>query len=265
MEKLKKEQIDWTEYRQNLIGSISNERIWALGYCGKNGSNPHIENCNKLEEEIRLLDNGDYDSILDLHSDALDYFDDFLLKPKTAMENKIDSFWKRITNLRRELIDSIIGVLTDNNLTEIKLSRQPDKQPWVVWFDNRDYGYDSRVTKVFLGDKGIAIEIYDDDCGCSTTLTSDNADLACTNIDWLCNILNCINYTLNLPQSNGNATIAGQIIEWSYDEPGLSALPEDDIEEIKTKLADGIHEGELCYYDEYDVEFNGTWKIKPNL
>lgn len=177
-------------------------------------------------------------------------------------EDKINSFQERADKLRHELTDAIVNILKENNLTEIKLSSQPDKVPWVVWFDRRNYGYDSRVRKVSLNAKGFAVEVYDEDCCSSETLTSDNEDLACTNIDWLCNILVSIEYTLSLPKSIGVATVAGQIIEWSYDEPGLSELPEDEIEEIETALINGIQMGELCYYDEYDVEFNGVWKVK---
>lgn len=263
MEKLKKEQIDWAEYRQNLTGSLSNERIWASGYCGED--NPHTGNCNKLEEELKAVDYEDYDLILDLHSDTPGYFDDFLLKPDMGMKDRIRSFGNRADTLRRELIDAITGLLKDNNLKEIQLSRQPDKQPWVVWFDKRNYGYDSRVTKVLLTDKGIALEVYDEDCCRSETLTSEKADSACTNIDWLCRVLDSIHYTLSLPESVGTSTIAGQTVEWSYDERGMTELFENDMEEIEVRLAEGIQKGKLRNYDEYDVEYNGIWKVRNNL
>ncbi|WP_455674200.1 hypothetical protein [Phocaeicola sp.] len=264
MEKLRKEQIDWKRYRQHLAGSLSNERIRALGHHG--GCNLHIENYNKLEKELELLDSLDYDAVLDSYGDVPECFDDFLLNPKTDMKEVANSFKERAMSLRSGLINAIINLLKDYNLTEIKLSKQPDKQPWVVWFDNRSCGYDSRVRKVFLEDGGIAIEVYDEDCCCSQTLTSKNADLACTNIDWLCDILDCINHTLHLPDSAGTALIAGQTVKWSYDEPGLSELPEDNIEEIKSRLNKGIPKGELCCYDDYGVEFNGIWEIiRDNL
>lgn len=179
-------------------------------------------------------------------------------------DDKINSFQERADALRHELTDAIVNILKENNLTEIKLSKQPDKVPWVVWFDRRNYGYDSRVTKVSLNGYGFAVEIYDEDCCTSETLTSDEEDLACTNIDWLWKILLSIRYTLSLPKSISVATIAGQLIEWSYDEPGISELSESEIDEIETALTKGIQKGELCYYDEYDVEFNGVWNIKMN-
>lgn len=178
------------------------------------------------------------------------------------LKDKIQHFDDRCDTLRNEVIEAIIGLLRDNNLTEIKLSQQPDKVPWVVWFDNRNYGYDSRVIKVLLDGNGIAVEVYDEDCCCSATMTSDQSDLACSNIDWLCKILDSISYTLSLPRSSGTTVIEGQHVEWSYDEPGLSELAEEELEQIKSDMQKGQKEGELCYYDDNDVEFEGTWKIK---
>lgn len=178
------------------------------------------------------------------------------------LKNKINYFEDRCNALRNEVTEAIIELLKENNLTEIKLSRQPDNVPWVVWFNNENYGYDSRVTNVSLYGNGISVEVYDEDCCQSETLTSDDSDLACSNIDWLCKILNCITYTLSLPNSSGITTIFNQLIEWSYDEPGLSELPEDDLCQIESELQNGECEGELCYYNDNEVEFNGKWKIK---
>ena len=179
------------------------------------------------------------------------------------LRDKIKDFEDRRDALRNEVREAIINLLKDNNLTEIKRSQNPDAVPWVVWFDNRNYGYDSRVTKVSLEGDGIAVEVYDQDCCCSATMTSDNADLACTNIDWLVRILDNINYTLGLPKSAGTTKIAGQNIQWSYDEPGLSEIPEREREEIKELIQAGKTNGTL-YYNDNDVEFEGTWEIKSN-
>lgn len=178
------------------------------------------------------------------------------------MENKINSFTERTNTLRQEITEAIVNILQEHHLTELQLSKFPEKQPWVVWFDKRSFGYDSRVTKVAIYGKGISVEVYDEDCCCAETLYSDNYDLACTNIDWLCCILDSVNYTLALPKSEGVTTINGHTITWSYKEPGLSVLPKEDMEEIILQLTNGKTEGELCYYDENDVEFEGLWKIK---
>lgn len=178
------------------------------------------------------------------------------------MNGKINLFQERARLLRLEITNAIIGTLKENNLSELKLSQNPDEVPWVIWFDKRNYGYDSRVIKVSLKGDGIAVDVYDEDCCCSATLTSENLDLACTNIDWLCAILNGITYTLSLPESAGTTTIAGQNIEWSYNEPGLSEIPEREQKEIEELIQAGKTNGAL-YYDDNDVEFEGTWKIKP--
>lgn len=178
------------------------------------------------------------------------------------MENKINSFTERADTLRQEITETIVNLLQEHHLTELQLSKFPEKQPWVVWFDKRSLGYDSRVTKVAIYGKGISVEVYDEDCCSAETLYSDNFDLACTNIDWLCCILDSVNYTLTLPKSEGVTIINGQTITWSYQEPGLSVLPEKEAEEIADQFANGKIEGELCYYDDYEVEYEGSWKIK---
>ncbi len=178
------------------------------------------------------------------------------------MENKITSFSDRADTLRREIIDAIVCLLREHNLTEIELSRCPSKQPYVVWFDRRGYGYDSRVTKTAVYGNGISVEVYDEDCCCTETLTSDQYDIACTNIDWLIGILDAVNYTLSLPKSEGTIAIGGHIVEWSYKEPGLCELSEEAHDEIAAQFIEEQTQGKLCYYDDEDVEYEGVWKIK---
>lgn len=74
---MKKEKIDWQKYREDLVGSLSNERLWALGHTG--GYNPHLDNISRYETELEFLDEEDYDTILEMYSDTLGFFDDFLL------------------------------------------------------------------------------------------------------------------------------------------------------------------------------------------
>lgn len=61
------------------------------------------------------------------------------------MNEKINSFQERAKLLRCEVTDAIIGILKENNLSELQLSQNPDEVPWVVWFNDEMYGYDSRV------------------------------------------------------------------------------------------------------------------------
>lgn len=75
---MKKEQINWKEYGKELQASLSNERIWALGHC-INEKNPHIQNMEDIKEELKDLEQSDYDKIIDRHEDTPEYFDDFLI------------------------------------------------------------------------------------------------------------------------------------------------------------------------------------------
>lgn len=74
---MKKEQINWQEYRKDLLASLSNERLWALGYNGSN--NPHLQNIEDIEEELHAIDISDYDTVINKHSDTPEFFNDFLL------------------------------------------------------------------------------------------------------------------------------------------------------------------------------------------
>lgn len=173
----------------------------------------------------------------------------------------IKSFELRTEALRTEIIEAIIKQLKDNNIAELRLSQDPNSVAWVVWFNDESYGYDSRVIKIKLHGNGIAVVVYDQDCCHSETLTSDNCDLACTNIDWLIRIFNNTVYTLSLPKSEGVIDISGHKIEWLYEEPGLTELPESEKQWIGLMLAKGETWGDLSYNDN-DVDFEGEWKIK---
>lgn len=70
-----KNKIDWEAYRNNLLASIKNERIWELGCL--DDYNPHTENIENLEEELEMLENGDYNAIINNHEK--EYFNDFML------------------------------------------------------------------------------------------------------------------------------------------------------------------------------------------
>lgn len=74
---MEKEQIDWKQYREELLSSLSNERIWAMG-CNE-VHNYHLQNIAEMEEELVAINNSQYDLILSKHSDTPEYFDDFLL------------------------------------------------------------------------------------------------------------------------------------------------------------------------------------------
>jgi len=70
-----KNKIDWEAYRNNLLASIKNEKIWELGCF--DDYNPHTGNIENLEEELEMLENGDYNAIINNHEK--EYFNDFML------------------------------------------------------------------------------------------------------------------------------------------------------------------------------------------
>lgn len=82
-----KKLINWQEYRENLVSSLSNERIWSKG-CNAN-HNPHISNIAELEYELERIDANDYDAIVSMHSDTLGYFNSFLLDESNFADNSI--------------------------------------------------------------------------------------------------------------------------------------------------------------------------------
>lgn len=82
---MEKEKIDWKEYHKNLLGSLSNERLRSKAVV--DGFNPHLENISSLKNEIENIEQGNYDEIINLHTDTPDYFDDFLLQSPPASPN----------------------------------------------------------------------------------------------------------------------------------------------------------------------------------
>lgn len=74
---MRKEQIDWKAYRKDLVGSLSNERLWALGAAPYD--NTHLMNMADLEDEIEAIDSEDFDMILEKYEEFPDIFNDFLL------------------------------------------------------------------------------------------------------------------------------------------------------------------------------------------
>lgn len=74
---LRKEQVNWKKYRENLLASLSNERLWAMG-CD-DVYNCHFQNVAELEEELESVDNACYELVLSKYGDAPEHFEDFLL------------------------------------------------------------------------------------------------------------------------------------------------------------------------------------------
>ena len=70
--------IDWKAYKQDLMFSIKNEEIWAMGALSDSEADMHIDNIHALEEELDAVERGNYEAVLSMHSK--EDFKDFLLK-----------------------------------------------------------------------------------------------------------------------------------------------------------------------------------------
>lgn len=66
--------IDWNQYKVDLQQSLANERLWELGCF--DGDNPHTENIKRIEEELNLLEAGEYEEVIKMHD--LEHFKDFV-------------------------------------------------------------------------------------------------------------------------------------------------------------------------------------------
>lgn len=179
----------------------------------------------------------------------------------TPVNEKLTLFDQRRDLLREDLTQAIINLFKEHNISELRLTQNEEHQTFVVWFDKRCYGYDSKVTKVMLIEDEIHLEIYDETCCCSETLSGKNGDFACENIDWLASIYDNMIFTLSLHLSQGAQTILDKLIEWNFDDRGLSEeLSDEEVKEITAELQAGKTEGELLRVDG-DFEFEGKWQV----
>ena len=62
-QKIKANQIDWEDYRESVENSIRNERLWATEFSRGNIAD--------LEYELDLIDNEDYEELLDMYDDDI--------------------------------------------------------------------------------------------------------------------------------------------------------------------------------------------------
>lgn len=67
-QKIKANQIDWEDYRESVENSIRNERLWATEFSRGNIAD--------LEYELELIDNEEYEELLDMYDD--DVWKDYL-------------------------------------------------------------------------------------------------------------------------------------------------------------------------------------------
>lgn len=62
-QKIKANQIDWEDYRESVENSIRNERLWATEFSRGNIAD--------LEYELELIDNEEYEELLDMYDDDI--------------------------------------------------------------------------------------------------------------------------------------------------------------------------------------------------
>lgn len=68
-QKIKANQIDWESYRESVENSIRNERLWATEFSRGNIAD--------LEYELELIDDEEYEELLDMYDD--DVWENYLL------------------------------------------------------------------------------------------------------------------------------------------------------------------------------------------
>lgn len=73
---MKANDINWKSFKQHLECSIRNEHIWAIGSNGEE-YNMHLDNIERMKEQIKDIENGDYRFILDYYDESV--FDEFLM------------------------------------------------------------------------------------------------------------------------------------------------------------------------------------------
>ena len=62
-QKIKANQIDWDAYRDSVENSIRNERLWATEFSRGNIAD--------LEYELELIDDEEYEELLDMYDDDI--------------------------------------------------------------------------------------------------------------------------------------------------------------------------------------------------
>lgn len=69
-------QINWPEYKKDLLCDLQNQRLWAMG-TPPMSENPHESNIQMIEKELSLIENDRLDEVIAMHNDE-EYWEDFL-------------------------------------------------------------------------------------------------------------------------------------------------------------------------------------------
>lgn len=77
MNKIQIEDIDWKLYKDDITAAMRNEKLWSIGSKDSDDVAMHIANYEKLREELKLLEAGDYSAVLSAHPEPA-IFSDYL-------------------------------------------------------------------------------------------------------------------------------------------------------------------------------------------
>ena len=78
------EKIDWQAFKENLVAERKNEKLWALGSVGAD-EEVHWKNHERLTDEIKAIDKGQYDLLLNFYDKSV--FQDYLKPSGEKMGN----------------------------------------------------------------------------------------------------------------------------------------------------------------------------------
>ncbi len=73
---MKKELIDWMAYKEFLLDDLLNEKFWALG---SQDEEIHLQNIRSIQESLKLLEDQEFDALVNKYKEIDDYWDDFCL------------------------------------------------------------------------------------------------------------------------------------------------------------------------------------------
>lgn len=77
MNKIQVKDIDWRLYKDDITTAMRNEKLWSMGSNDPEDAEMHLANYEKLCEELKLLEAGDYAAVLEAYPKP-DIFSDYL-------------------------------------------------------------------------------------------------------------------------------------------------------------------------------------------
>lgn len=120
------------------------------------------------------------------------------------MANESGCFWDRLIFLKTEILENLIDLLVENNITELKLPTDPDEDGvvWFIWDDNDGDFHNSPVR--YVSQENGKLEICIEDTTESFGTILDTTDLNHYHLGCLCNLLDTVRATLKDKQHGKN-------------------------------------------------------------